>query len=146
MATSKNSSAHCNKAPCSCSRGSTPNQPFPSKSKQAANKKKPARKHCYRGKVRQTKNETRLHGFLKEQLNSLAIKAPCSCSHDPTPCNTPCSCSRNSTPNQPYPSKSKQAADKKKLARKHCYRGKVRQTKKETHLHGFLKEQLSSLQ
>ena len=34
----------------------------------------------------------------------------------------------------------------KKSACKHCYREEVRQTKKETHLHGLLKEQLSSLQ
>ena len=58
MASSKSNSVPCNKAPCSCSHASTPNQPYPSKSKQTTDKKKPARKHCYRGKVGKQKRNT----------------------------------------------------------------------------------------
>ena len=137
MASSKSNSAHCNKTPGSCSRDSAPNQPCPSESKQTADKK--GLRTSF-GIVRRCGKQKKKHALMASSKSNSAHcnKAPGSFSRDSAHCNkAPCSCSRDSTPNQPFPSKSKQTADKKKPARKHCYRGKVRQTKNETHLHGY---------
>ncbi len=137
MATSKSDSAHCNKAPGSCSHASAPNQPFPSKSKQTTDKKKPAYKHCYREEVSKQKKK---HTFMASSKSNSAPcnKTPGAFSRDSVPCNkTPWLlftrlCFESALPFQ------KQADHRqKKSACKHCYREKVRQTKKETHLHDY---------